>query len=121
MSNEHSLFFQQTEAGDPPVSNAPTVRTRVAAPCPGRLDNIVTLASGEEARYGISRPKNVGTCALHIAWYDQTGTFIGAIKFEPGESFDWFKFPPNTHSVKFGCHKACSGTAVLEYDTPNIA
>jgi hypothetical protein len=121
MSNEHSLFFQQTEAGEVPVAFAPTVRTRVTAPCPGRIDNIVTLSIGEDARGGISRPRNVGSCPLHLACFDQTGTFIGAIKLEPGEAVEWFQVPGNTHTIKFGCHKNCTGAAVLEYETANIA
>lgn len=96
MSHEHSLFFQQTETGELPVSNSPTVRTRVSAECPGRLDNIVTVISGKDAIGGIGRPKNVGNCPLHIAWYDQNGTFLGAIKLEPGETLEGFKFPEKT-------------------------
>jgi hypothetical protein len=121
MSNEHSLFFQQTEAGEAPVHYAPTVRARVSAPCPGGHDNIITLVSGDDSLNGISRPKNIGTCPLHLACYDQNGTFIGAIKLEPGEGLDWFQVPSNTRTIKFGCHKACTGTALLEYDTPNIS
>lgn len=121
MSNEHNLFFQQTQTGEAPVYNAPTVRTRISAPCPGGLDNIITLVSGDDAINGINRPRNVGSCPLHLACYDLNGTFIGAIKLEPGESLEWFQVPVNTRTVKFGCHKACAGTAVLEYDTPNIA
>jgi hypothetical protein len=121
MSNEHNLFFQQAETGETPVYSFPTVRTRVSAPCPGRLDNIVTLISGDDAINGISRPKNIGTCALHIACYEQNGTFVGSIKLDPGESLDWFQVPSNTRTIKFGCHKSCSGTAVLEYNTPYIS
>lgn len=121
MSNEHSLFFPQTETGETPVYNYPTVRTRISAPCPGKLDNIITLVSGKDAIYGISRPKNIGTCALHIAFYDQSGAFIGAVKMEPDESHEIIRPPNNTHTIKFGCNRACTGTAVLEYDTPNIS
>ena len=121
MSNEHSLFFQQTEPGETPVYNSPTVRTSISAPCPGARDNIITLVSGDDAIYGISRPKNIGTCPLHLACYDQNGTFIGGIKLEPGEAMEWFQVPSNTRTIKFGCHKSCTGTAVLEYNTPYIS
>lgn len=121
MSNEHTLFFQQTETGETPVYNSATVRTRASAPCPGSFGNAVTLISGDDALNGISRPKNIGKCPLHIACFDQTGTYIGAFKLEPGQTIDWIQVPGNTRTIKFGCHKACTGTAVLEYDTPYIS
>lgn len=121
MSNEHNLFFQQTEAGEQPVYGSPTVRTRAKAPCPGQLSNIVTLVSGQDAFNGISRSRNVGTCPLHIACYDASGTFIEALRLEPDEMLNWYQVPSNTRTIKFGCHKACAGTAILEYDTPYIS
>lgn len=121
MSNENSLFLQTADTGGAPVSNAPTVRTRASAPCPGARANIVTLVSGDDARQGILRPKNLGTCPLHLACYDHNGTFIGAVKLEPGEMIQWFQVPANTQTIKFGCHKSCTGTAILEYDTPYIS
>ena len=121
MSQEHSLFFQQTETGETPTYTVPTVRTRLSAPCPGKLDNIVTIISGDDARFGIMRPKNVGSCILHVACYDRNGIFIEALRLQPDEAQDRYRVPPNTHSIKIGCHRDCSGTAVLEYDTPYIS
>ena len=121
MSNEHNLFFQQTETGEAPAHTVPTVRTRQTAPCPGSFSNAVTLVSGDDAIYGITRPKNIGKCPLHIACFDQNGTYIGAFRLDPGVETERIQVPGNTRTIKFGCHKACTGTAVLEYNTPYIS
>lgn len=116
------LKFIQTDIGTDFISltkySVPTIRTKVEAPCPGRLSNLVTLVSGPEAQDKILRPKNVGTCILHIVFYQKNGAFIGHYTLQPNEQWDSIIPPPNAWVTKFGCKKDCKGTAILEYDTP---
>lgn len=115
------LRFQQTDTDVEPVQLKkypnPTIRTQVEAPCPGEQSNLFILVSGSTALNGIKRPKNVGSCIFHIAFYDKNGTHIGHVTMQPGEEYDWIKPLSNTHTIKFGCKQNCTGTAILEYDT----
>src|SRR5690348_11459244 len=88
----------------------PTVRTRIEAPCPGRFENTVVLLRGRQVQDGLRRPKNIGTCLLHIACYDSSGAFIGTFHLAPRESFDSLTFPSNTEVVRMGCDRSCNGT-----------
>ena len=99
----------------------PTVATRVAAPCPGTLENTVVLLRGREVLDGLKKLKNIGSCLLHLLCFDSKGTFIGTYHFEPGEEMSYLTFPSNTEVVRLGCAKGCAGTAVLEYQTPYIS
>jgi len=99
----------------------PTVATRVEAPCPGTIENTVVLLRGREGLDGLKKPKNVGSCLIHILCFDSRGTFIGTYHLEPGEQMSFLTFPSNTEVVRFGCAKGCAGTAILEYQTPYIS
>jgi hypothetical protein len=99
----------------------PGIRTRVQAPCPGRFENTVVLLVGPDVLQGLRKPKNVGTCLLHIACYDSTGTFIGTYHLQPGQEMSFLTFPSNTDVVRIGCARDCAGTAILEYLDPNIS
>ena len=116
------LRFLQTNIGDEfvPLKKYPypTIRTQVAAPCPGSHENAVTLVSGPEARDMIKRPKNIGTCLLHVVFYEQNGALIGYYSLQPGEEWGSITPPSNAWITKVGCKKDCSGSAILEYDTP---
>jgi hypothetical protein len=78
----------------------------------------VTLVPGPEACDMIKRPKNVGSCILHVVFYEKNGTFIGHYSLQPGEEWDSMTPPANAWITKVGCRKDCSGSAILEYDTP---
>jgi hypothetical protein len=99
----------------------PTVATRVEAPCPGTMENTVVLLRGREVLDGLNKPKNVGSCLIHLLCFDSRGTFIGTYHFEPGEEQSFLTFPSNTEVVRLGCKKGCAGTAILEYQTPYIS
>jgi hypothetical protein len=98
----------------------PTVAARVEAPCPGTFENTAVLLRGREVLDGLRKPRNIGSCLIHIACYDKNGTFIGTYHLQPGEEMNYLSFPSNTEVVRFGCDKGCTGTAILEYRTPNI-
>ena len=95
----------------------PGVLTRVQAPCLGRFENTVVLLRGKYVLQGLKKPKNVGSCLLHIACYDSAGTFIGTYHQE----MSFLRFPSNTDVVRLGCARDCAGTAVLEYLDPNTS
>ena len=99
----------------------PTVATRVAAPCPGSIENTVVLLRGSEVLDGLKKLKNVGLCLIYLLCFVGKGTFIGTYHFEPGEEMSFLTFPSNTEVVRLGCAKGCAGTAILEYQTPYIA
>lgn len=121
MSDEH-LRFPLTNVGDAKAEplGYPTVAARVEAKCPGSFENTVVLLRGKEVLEGLRKPRNIGSCTIHIACYDSSGTFIGTYHLAPGEEINFLSFPSNTEVVRMGCHKNCSGTAILEYQTPYI-
>lgn len=126
MSNEIDfLKFPLKNVNEEKVSNQQTefasFREKRYAPCPGKHDNLVTISAGKRANKGLSRPKNVGTCSLHIAYYDKNGAFLGHHTLKSKEQANNLETPINTHVIKFGCSKNCSGTAILEIDVINIA
>ncbi len=122
MGHGDNFPFQLDSGDEAPAEqgNYPTVATRVEAPCPGQLANTVVLLRGRSVLDGLKQPHNVGSCRIHIACYDKGGTFIGTYHLEPGEEFSFLDFPSNTDVVRFGCDQGCSGTAILEYQTPYI-
>lgn len=123
MDNGQNFPFQIENSDQPaaePLGN-PTVRTQAEAECPGSYEKTVVLLRGRQVLDGLKEPRNIGSCKIHIACYDRTGTFIGTYNLEPGEKIDFLKFPSNTEVVRLGCEKGCSGTAILEYQTPYIS
>lgn len=118
MSVGETIPFLLTNLDEAPAQplKAPTCRTQVQAPCPGQLSNTVVLLRGSDCREGILDPRNVGTCRIHVAAYDASGTWITSWHLDPGESMSGLqRFPPNTEIVRFGCGRDCKGTAKMEY------
>jgi hypothetical protein len=114
--------FPNPDLNQQPEQSAGFPKARVQAPCPGCFANTVVLLAGQDVLTGLLKPKNVGSCQLHIVFYDSSGTFIGAYDFDPGEVWDdLLTFPSNTDVVRLGCAVGCSGTAILEYQDQNIS
>ena len=122
-AHEQALWFMLNVPGDsdalPPVLDVEW--NSHSKTCPGKLENTVVLLRGREVLDGLRKPHNIGSCKIHIACYDKSGTFIGTYHLEPGEQVDFLSFPSNTEVVRLGCQKSCTGTAILEYETPYIA
>ena len=123
MNNSENFPFQIGNLDEQPAEplGYPTVRTRVEAECPGSFEKTVVLLRGRDVLDGLKKPRNIGSCKIHIACYDSSGTFIGTYHLAPGEELSFLSFPSNTEVVRFGCAKGCAGTAILEYETPYIA
>jgi hypothetical protein len=123
MGNGQNFPFQINDLDQPAAEplGYPTVRTQVEAECPGSFEKTVVLLRGRQVLDGLKEPRNIGSCTIHIACYDKTGTFIGTYHLAPGEKMSFLTFPSNTEVVRMGCDKGCSGTAILEYQTPYIA
>ena len=100
----------------------PTVATRVEAPCPGSFENTVVLLRGQEVLDGIIKPRNVGSCKFNILYYsgDTNGSYLGRYDLEPVEERSRLTYPSTAQVVRLGCEVGCSGTAILEYQTPYI-
>lgn len=96
-------------------------RTQVEVPCPGSPENAVTLvATGWQAVYGISRPKNIGSCPLYLNWEDEDGQWHEpGVKLMPGQQIHSYK-PNSGRAVKIlvACSNSCYGDGLLEYDAP---
>ncbi|MGB7840941.1 MAG: hypothetical protein WBL40_22810 [Terrimicrobiaceae bacterium] len=118
--NPTNAFFSSATDEEPATPlDVPTIRARISAPCPGRESNTVKLGGRD---LPIRNAKNVGTCLSYILFYDANGTCLGCWYLAPGEQKDgWLRWPPNASIVKFGCNPECGGTAILEFDDPNIA
>ena len=123
MNNGENFPFQIGNLDAPKAQplDYPTVKERVEAECPGSFENTVVLLRGRQVLDGLRKPHNVGSCRIHIACYDSSGTFIGTYHLEPGEQINFLSFPSNTEVVRFGCAKGCTGTAILEYESPYIS
>ena len=122
MSNGGNFPFRIENLDQPAAEplGYPTVRTQVEAQCPGSFEKTMVLLRGRDVLDGLKQPRNIGSCTIHIACYDKTGTFIGTYHLAPGEQVSFLSFPSNTEVVRFGCDKGCTGTAILEYQTPYI-
>jgi hypothetical protein len=118
--NPTNAFFTSATDEEPATPlDVPTIRVRISAPCPGRESNTVKLG-GRNLR--MRNPKNVGTCLAYILFYDANGTSLGCWYLYPGDQRDgWQMWPPDASIVKFGCNPECGGTAILEFDDPNIS
>lgn len=97
-------------------------RIRVKVPCPGSPRNAVTLVATDwQAVYGISRPKNVGECALYLNWVDKDGDWGDqSVRLLPGEEIYSYK-PDSGRAVKIKVagNIHCYGEGLLEYDSPD--
>ena len=119
MNPTNAFFTSATDEEPATPLDALTIRVRISAPCPGRESNTVRLG-GRNLRMG--NPKNVGTCLAYILFYDANGTALRYWPLYPGDQRDgWQTWPPDASIIKFGCSPECGGTAILEFDDPNIS
>lgn len=102
-------------------------RSQLTSPCPGSLASATVIAVGDQARFGVGNPANVGTCPLSITGLDADGNPIGTpsgssqvnLVLNPGDTVPWYTPPAGTETLVFACFSNCyQGPAILEFDTP---
>jgi len=103
-------------------------RTSVNLTCPGSRSNFTVIVDSPQlVQWGLGNPANTGSCTLFVAGLDANGNPMDdGIKFRPltlypGDSVHWYWPPSGAAKIIAVWSSDCnlSGTAVLEYDTPN--
>jgi hypothetical protein len=103
-------------------------RTSVVLTCPGSSSNYTVIANTPQVvQWGVGHPANTGSCTLFLMGLDGNGNPMDdgvnyfPLTLNPGASFKWYWPPSGAAAIIAVCSSDCnvSGTAVLEYDTPN--
>lgn len=95
-------------------------RSIIHIKCPGSRESAVVLAVYPATIMGVGNPKNLGDCPLSIAAEDSNGRLLRPnLALYPGQSQLRFSPPAGTHRILVAGFTDCTGSAILEYDTPN--
>ena len=95
------------------------MRTVIRLACPGTQTNSVFITQTDwQSRYGVGHPANTGDTDLLITALDENNSAIDDVRLAPGQSLPWYTPPSGTVSILAVGPNNCSGTPVLEYDTP---
>lgn len=104
------------------------LRETVNIPCPGSSSNfVIVVNTPNKTQWGLSNPANSGSCSLFLGGLDENGKpmddgrNVFPQKLNPGDSLTWYWPPSGATAIFAVCSNDCnsSGTAVLEYDTPD--
>lgn len=89
--------------------------------CPGTRDNKVTIKTDLDINVGgLKELSNSGTCQLFVGALDADGTLLNDISIAPGDFIDHFQPQSGAVSIYAVCDKTCDGTAILDYDDPDL-
>jgi hypothetical protein len=103
-------------------------RTTVTLTCPGSRNNYTVIVDTPQlVQWGLGNPANTGSCTLFVMGLDGNGNPMDdgvnyvPLTLYPGDSVHWYWPPSGAAKIIAVCSSDCnlSGTAVLEYDTPN--
>ena len=95
-------------------------KTIVRLTCPGtKANSKVIVGTAWQCRYGVANPANTGDCPLFLVALGEDGKAIEDQRLDPGESIAKYVPPAETVKIMAACSKACSGEAVLEFDSPD--
>lgn len=91
--------------------------------CPGTRDTSAVLLGNElDASYGLRTLSATGECPVFVVALGPGDSPLEDLKVTPGESPIPEYIPPaGTARVVAACANDCTGSAVLEYDTPMVA
>jgi hypothetical protein len=89
--------------------------------CPGTPDNVAIIKRDLDINTrGLNMLSNTGTCVLYVGALDVDMTLVSDIEILPGDSVDHFQPPQNANMIYAVCGRDCAGTAILEYDDPDL-
>jgi hypothetical protein len=89
--------------------------------CPGTPDNKVIIKTDLDINVGgLNALSNSGTCPIFVGALDAAGTLTNDIPIAPGDFIDHFQPQPEAVSIYAVCDKTCEGTAILNYDDPDL-
>jgi len=89
--------------------------------CPGTRDNKVIIKTDLDLNMGgLNNLSNSGTCKLFVGAIDAAGDLLADISIGPGDFIDHFQPPSEAVSIYAVCDKTCDGTAILNYDDPDL-
>lgn len=94
----------------------------VELPCPGTRDNKVIIKTDLDLNQaGLNTLSNSGTCTLYVGALDSSGNLVGNdVEVEPGDLIGHFQPPATAVSIYAVCNNSCDGTAILNYDDPDL-
>jgi hypothetical protein len=98
-----------------------TMAFTVELECPGTRDNKVIIKTDLDINVGgLNDLSNSGTCQLFVGALDAAGGLTNDVAIAPGDLVDHFQPEPEAVSIYAVCDKTCDGTAILNYDDPDL-
>ncbi|MGE2714426.1 hypothetical protein ACQI4L_10245 [Mycolicibacterium litorale] len=89
--------------------------------CPGTRENKITIKSDLDLNVGgLNDLSNSGTCPIFVGALDAAGVVTNDVSITPGDFLDHFQPQPEAVSIYAVCDKTCNGTAILNYDDPDL-
>ena len=91
--------------------------------CPGTRDTTTVLLSNDlDSSYGLRTLSATGDCPVFVVALGADGSTLQDLQVTPGDApIPQYIPPAGTARIVAVCHNDCSGSAVLEYDTPMVA
>ena len=89
--------------------------------CPGTRDNKVTIKQDLDlSTGGLNALRNSGTCSLFVGTLDSANTVLNDMELIPGAQISHYQPPANGVIIYAVCNNSCNGTAILDYDDPDL-
>jgi hypothetical protein len=89
--------------------------------CPGTTNNRIIIKTDLDLNTGgLNALSNSGTCTLYVGALDSSGHGFDNVALEPGGHVDHYQPPPGAASIYAVCHESCQGSAILNYDDPDL-
>jgi hypothetical protein len=90
-------------------------------PCPGTRDNKVIIKTDLDLNTGgLNALWNSGTCRLFVGALDSSDNVLHDVGVEPSDLIDHFQPPVGAVRIYAVCDKTCDGTAILNYEDPDL-
>ncbi|RZI53800.1 MAG: hypothetical protein EOP16_00915 [Pseudonocardia sp.] len=89
--------------------------------CPGTRGNKAIIKIDLDLNAGgLNNLSNSGTCRLFVGALDTSESVLIDMSLEPSDFKSHFQPPPGAARIYAVCDKICDGTAILNYDDPDL-
>jgi hypothetical protein len=93
----------------------------VELPCPGTRSNFVVIKGDLDINTGgLNEVRNNGDCPLFVGTLDSSDNVLSDVEVAPGALLGHFEPPDGAVTIYAVCHNACTSTAILVYDDPDL-
>ena len=89
--------------------------------CPGTRDNKVIIKQDLDLNTGgLNALRNSGTCSLFVGTLDPLNTVLSDMELVPAAQISHYQPPAGGVIIYAVCNDSCNGTAILDYDDPDL-